>query len=63
MEIDEAPLDALYKALEGRRPRATEHFAAKIRQTLQRYPEFRNTARGVWARATGSEAAARHGTA
>lgn len=63
MEIDEAPLEAIYKALEGRRPRATEHFAAKIRQTLQRYPEFRNTARGVWSRANVSEAAGRHGTA
>ncbi|MDG7141720.1 hypothetical protein OVO50_10975, partial [Streptococcus pneumoniae] len=35
-----APLHALYRALEGRRPTPNPHFQAKVRQTLQLYPEF-----------------------
>ncbi|MFK4706215.1 adenine-specific DNA-methyltransferase [Roseateles asaccharophilus] len=50
IEIDEAPLDALYRALEGRRPLPNSNFEAKVRQTLQRYPEFSSTERGVWSR-------------
>lgn len=50
IERDEAPLDALYRALEGRRPTANPNFQAKVRQTLQLYPEFTPVERGVWAR-------------
>lgn len=50
IQLDEAPLDALYRALEGRRPSANPHFRAKVRQTLQRYSEFKCVDRGVWGR-------------
>lgn len=54
---DVAPLDALYQALEGRRPTANPHFRAKVRQTLQLYAEFEPVDRGVWRR-NGMEATA-----
>lgn len=47
---DVAPLDALYRALEGRRPTANSNFREKVRQTLQVYPEFASVERGVWRR-------------
>ncbi|ABM97054.1 N-6 DNA methylase [Methylibium petroleiphilum] len=47
---DVAPLDALYRALEGRRPTDNPHYRAKVRQTLQAYPEFVSVDRGVWRR-------------
>lgn len=50
IECDEAPLDALYRALEGQRPTANQHFQAKVRQTLQLYPEFSPVERGIWSR-------------
>ncbi len=60
IQTDEAPLDALYRALEGRRPRPNPNFQAKIRQTLQRYTEFKSTSRGVWARDTAEHREAVH---
>ncbi|TXI25563.1 MAG: SAM-dependent methyltransferase [Roseateles sp.] len=48
--VDVAPLEALYRALEGRRPTNTQHYQAKIRQTLQVYSEFVSVDRGVWRR-------------
>ncbi|MBG6083083.1 DNA methyltransferase family protein [Rubrivivax gelatinosus] len=50
---DVAPLDALYRALEGRRPTPNPHFRAKVRQTLQLYSEFEPVERGVWRRSSG----------
>ena len=55
---DVAPLDALYRALEGRRPTENQHYQAKIRQTLQVYPEFESVDRGVWRRQRVRSAAA-----
>lgn len=61
MKVDEAPLDALYRALEGKRPSSNAHFEAKVRQTLQRYPEFKSAARGIWSRQTGMTHVRTHG--
>lgn len=55
---DVAPLEALYRALEGRRPTANPHFQAKVRQTLQLYPEFESIERGMWRRAAAQARAA-----
>lgn len=57
INADTAPLDSLYKALEGKRPTSTQHHREKVRQVLQRYPEFRNTDRGLWARVPRERAA------
>jgi adenine-specific DNA-methyltransferase len=53
MEADQAPLDAIYRAIEGRRPTANRHYHAKVRQVLQTYPEFEPLERGLWARRSG----------
>jgi adenine-specific DNA-methyltransferase len=58
VSADVAPLDALYRALEGRRPTENNHFQAKIRQTLQVYPEFMPVERGVWRRVSMNSTAA-----
>lgn len=50
IRAEEAPLDALYRALEGRRPTDNPNFRQKVRQTLQLYPEFAPVVRGVWSR-------------
>lgn len=55
---DVAPLEALYRALEARRPTENPHFRAKVRQVLQRYPEFVSVDRGVWRRQVCEAAAA-----
>lgn len=47
---DVAPLDALYRALEGRRPTDNAHYRAMVRQTLQAYSEFVSVDRGTWRR-------------
>lgn len=47
---DVAPLDALYRALGGRRPTDNAHYRAKVRQTLQPYSEFVSVDRGIWRR-------------
>lgn len=53
-----APLEALYRALEGSRPTDNPHYRAKVRQTLQAYPEFESVDRGVWRRCRPEAAAA-----
>lgn len=50
IDSDTAHLDALYKALESRRPTDNPHFREKVRQTLQRCSDFEPVCRGQWRR-------------
>lgn len=43
-------LSGLYSAMRKRPPTENQHLEAKVRQVLQRYPEFRPCANGVWER-------------
>lgn len=43
-------LDEIYKAVDGHRKcESNSHWKEKIRQTLQKYPQFTNVSVGVWA--------------
>lgn len=58
ISADEAPLEALYRAIEGKRPTSNPNFREKVRQTLQVYPEFTSAERGTWRRSAEMEVAA-----